>query len=620
MTITKKIALLFLGAMGLAYGTDCTISDTVRTPFGGYFAGKITVVLNSPSLAQPLYSGSQTLTGWQTTIDVPASANGAVAVTLVCTDSITPSGTSYAARYQPTSGAGWAETWTPATGTTTIRAMRATTVPSPTVTFQPSQIAPGSSGQVLTTSGGAAVWAASSGGVTSLNGTANQITASASTGAVTLSLPATITGLTSVTSTGFTGALTGNASTATALASTLTTGQILFGQGTGVPTSESDLYWDSAANELGIRQSTPVAPLHVGNSTTNGSTDAQILISRLVNDASGTGNGHAFADSSTVSRSGTIGYNSFDARSTVSGSSNYDHYAAFQVQSSHATVGTTTHLYGYFFGPTVSAGSVTNVYGTYITGVNSGSRAVNVYGHYIADQTTGTTSNWAVYAAGTTKSFFGGGVTLGGTTQTTSLPLVDGSQTWNAGGVTFTGLKVNITNTASAAASKVFDFQVNSVSYLSMAPSTGLVSVAGGLPAGGDISGNNWLGVGNVRAGASQSVFFTGRTIISSPANGDLLLWNTGGTDFGLIKLGGITSSFPALKRAGTALQVRLADDSAFTELSAAAFQWQTGTRPTCNSGNRFKVWAVAGGAGVLDTFELCRKDAADAYAWVTLF
>ena len=248
-----------------AYGTDCVISDVVRTPFGGYFAGKITVVLNSPSLAQPLYSGSQTLTGWQTTIDVPASANGAVAVTLVCTDSITPSGTSYAARYQPTSGAGWAETWTPATGTTTIRAMRSTTVPSPTVTFQPSQLAlaagsllygssagvgtsltAGTNGHILTLSGGYPSWATpaacatcvvtsgsyadpawitslagskiTGGLVSGITGTANQITASASTGAVTLSLPATITGLTSVTSTGFTGALTGNASTATALA------------------------------------------------------------------------------------------------------------------------------------------------------------------------------------------------------------------------------------------------------------------------------------------------------------------------------------------------------------------------------------------------------------------
>ena len=235
MTITKKLCTFFLGAVGLAYATDCTISDTVRTPFGGYFVGRITVALNSPGSAQPLYSGSQTLTGWSTTIEVPTSANGAVAVTLVCTDSITPAGTSYSARYQPTSGSAWAETWTPATGTTTIRSMRATTVPTPTSTFSAGQLAlaagsilygssagvgtalaAGTNGHVLTLSGGYPAWAASTGGVTSITGTANQITASASTGAVTLSLPATITGLTSVTSTGFTGALTGNASTATA--------------------------------------------------------------------------------------------------------------------------------------------------------------------------------------------------------------------------------------------------------------------------------------------------------------------------------------------------------------------------------------------------------------------
>ncbi|CAB4165950.1 hypothetical protein UFOVP836_5 [uncultured Caudovirales phage] len=236
MKTTKNFALFFLGALVLAYGTDCTISDTVRTPFGGYFVGRITVALNAPGSAQPLYSGSQTLTGWQTTIDVLASANGAVAVTLVCTDSITPAGTSYGARYQPTSGSAWAETWTPATGTTTIRAMRATTVPTPTTTFTAGQLAlaagslvygssagvgtalaAGANGHILTLSGGYPAWAAA-GGVTSIAGTANQITASDSTGAVTLSLPATITGLTSVTSTGFTGALTGNASTATALA------------------------------------------------------------------------------------------------------------------------------------------------------------------------------------------------------------------------------------------------------------------------------------------------------------------------------------------------------------------------------------------------------------------
>jgi hypothetical protein len=41
--------------------------------------------------------------------------------------------------------------------------------------------------------------------------------------------------------------------------------------------------------------------------------------------------------------------------------------------------------------------------------------------------------------------------------------------------------------------------------------------------------------------------------------------------------------------------------------------------KPTCNSTNRGKVWRVQGGAGVADTFEWCKKDAADAYAWTGL-
>lgn len=47
---------------------------------------------------------------------------------------------------------------------------------------------------------------------------------------------------------------------------------------------------------------------------------------------------------------------------------------------------------------------------------------------------------------------------------------------------------------------------------------------------------------------------------------------------------------------------------------------WTTGTKPACAAGIRGTVYYVAGATLVLDTFEVCRKDAADAYAWVTLF
>lgn len=50
-------------------------------------------------------------------------------------------------------------------------------------------------------------------------------------------------------------------------------------------------------------------------------------------------------------------------------------------------------------------------------------------------------------------------------------------------------------------------------------------------------------------------------------------------------------------------------------------FQWTgNGTKPTAGSAYRGMVWYTPGGAGVLDKFEICRKDAADAYAWVSLF
>jgi|GEM_PF-1354811 len=48
--------------------------------------------------------------------------------------------------------------------------------------------------------------------------------------------------------------------------------------------------------------------------------------------------------------------------------------------------------------------------------------------------------------------------------------------------------------------------------------------------------------------------------------------------------------------------------------------QWGTIAEPTCNSANRGKLVMVQGGAGVQDTFRICAKDAADAYAYRTIY
>jgi hypothetical protein len=52
--------------------------------------------------------------------------------------------------------------------------------------------------------------------------------------------------------------------------------------------------------------------------------------------------------------------------------------------------------------------------------------------------------------------------------------------------------------------------------------------------------------------------------------DGGLTLLNNAGTDWGRLMLGGVTSSFPAIKRSGTALAFRLADDSADAPITAS--------------------------------------------------
>lgn len=54
----------------------------------------------------------------------------------------------------------------------------------------------------------------------------------------------------------------------------------------------------------------------------------------------------------------------------------------------------------------------------------------------------------------------------------------------------------------------------------------------------------------------------TGPKLTAVNGSSDITLSNNGVTDFGLLKFGGTTSSFPALKKSATSLQVRLADDS----------------------------------------------------------
>lgn len=76
---------------------------------------------------------------------------------------------------------------------------------------------------------------------------------------------------------------------------------------------------------------------------------------------------------------------------------------------------------------------------------------------------------------------------------------------------------------------------------------------------------------GNIFCGANQSFQWTGRGGFYAPANGQIQFVNGAGTSFDRIYLGQGTSSFPMIKRNGAGIDIRLGDDTAGGNLSAAA-------------------------------------------------
>lgn len=74
----------------------------------------------------------------------------------------------------------------------------------------------------------------------------------------------------------------------------------------------------------------------------------------------------------------------------------------------------------------------------------------------------------------------------------------------------------------------------------------------------------------DVRAGSS--FYFASSSIIRAPADGQISLTNAAGNDFSRLQFGGTTSSFPALKRNGTIIEARLADDSNRANLAAEIY------------------------------------------------
>ena len=199
----------------------------------------------------------------------------------------------------------------------------------------------------------------------------------------------------------------------------------------GVANGETDPSWKSASSNpgaaasilasnndghlrlerLGIMGGNPFYGIHVGTGTSN-SSDAQIVIARAIDDGTA-GNGHAFSDSSTITRSGGVSYNSFDGRIKVNGSANYGHFATFQNAPIYNTSGTITDTYGFVILDEIQQGTITNRYGVYIADiVKTGGTVTTNKGIYIAPLANGST-NWSIYQDGNNNSWFSGKIGMG---------------------------------------------------------------------------------------------------------------------------------------------------------------------------------------------------------------
>jgi hypothetical protein len=83
--------------------------------------------------------------------------------------------------------------------------------------------------------------------------------------------------------------------------------------------------------------------------------------------------------------------------------------------------------------------------------------------------------------------------------------------------------------------------------------------------------GTSIRGSGFIEVGSGQGISWLARAQLTSPSDGVVMLSNNAITDFNRLQFGGTSSSFPALKRSGTTLAVRLADDTADAPLTASA-------------------------------------------------
>jgi hypothetical protein len=160
------------------------------------------------------------------------------------------------------------------------------------------------------------------------------------------------------------------------------------------------------------------------------------------------------------------------------------------------------------------------------------------------------------------------------------------SQTWNNAATTYTALKINVTNAASAAASKLADLQIGGVSFFNVSK-TGAVSMSGGvLPIANDVGAlgsatlsfsDLFLASGAVINVANGNAVITHSSGIFTVSTGDLRV-TTPGSDATSVVTRGATQTLTAKTLTSPVISGGTIDNAVIGGTTKAAIGGTTGT------------------------------------------
>jgi len=149
---------------------------------------------------------------------------------------------------------------------------------------------------------------------------------------------------------------------------------------------------------------------------------------------------------------------------------------------------------------------------------------------------------------------------------------------------------------------RVLDYGITSASIWTAAnfTATSAISCATFSCTGGTSTFNQ------IQIAAGNLLLWAGRSRISSPSDGVLLLTNAAAADFTRLQLGGTTSSFPSIKRNSAGLKFVLADDSASASVEALSF---TSGAPSGGTAGVWKLGIRVAATVVVNTTEYIQLD-----------